>query len=44
MSANADIFFYIILELTEIKYKIKRRCKFIGNSNNISMELTRRKT
>lgn len=37
MSAKiADIFFIIILELTEIKYKIKGRCKIIGNSNNMN--------
>lgn len=38
MSANADIFFLNVLELIDLKYKIKRRCKFIGNSNNINME------
>lgn len=31
---KADIFFIIILELIEIKYKIKGRLNLLANSNN----------
>lgn len=39
MSAKSRHFFIIILELIEIKYKIKGRLNLLANSNDINMEV-----